>query len=77
KRREKMTKTINILFNEDTGEFFVDMSGFEGELCRSELVKIAKLLREEGIDVEFGDVKKKPPQIPISNKQTEKIERSR
>ena len=63
-----MSKKINIAFDEKTGKFAVDMSGYEGGECKKDLRRLLEDLRKLGIDVEEGDIEFKPPQIPENTK---------
>lgn len=59
-----MSKNITIAFDEKTGKFAVDMSGYEDRECEKDLRRLLENLRELGISVEEEDIEFKPPQIP-------------
>jgi hypothetical protein len=63
-----MSKKINIAFDEKTGKFAVDMSGYKGRDCEKDLRRLLENLRELGIDVNENDIEFKPPQIPENAK---------
>ena len=67
-----MPKEINIIFDEETGRYAVDLSGYEGNKCLDELRKLMRNLRAEGVDAEVTSSKKKPPQIPLMPKSKTK-----
>lgn len=59
-----MSKKITIAFDEKTGKFAVDMSGYEGKECEKDLRRLLEDLRSLGVDASLDDIEFKPPQIP-------------